>query len=344
MKKISIPILLILSTVLVNCGGLKTLQHSDVQELNLKGKVKTLKSQSYYAKDSAGYAVKTFKGTGYGDFSYQDVVINLNASGDILKKIELSRNGEEEERIENEYNESAKITVQQTYNDGDLASKTEYTYYENGKLKTKKEKKYAYTDAFYLTSYQYDNFKNPILITHKEINQKDTVIISNKKLTNQYNEKGIRTQTYIYWGEEEIKIKYDRKDNIILSETVKGFENQILPKHTYTYNDQNLLIKESNYYAGNEFAFANHFTYNKDGLLIEESSSTELNGKYKKKKEIRYNKLDQIIEQETFDDKGNLKETATLMYENDAKGNWIKRTVLINGKPNSIVERTITYY
>jgi hypothetical protein len=327
----------------ISCAVSKKNESTDLSELKLTGKIKQLKSESFYAKDSAGYAVKTFKGSGYSDFAYQDVIINFNTSGSILKKIELSEYGEEEKRIENEYNQDAKITVQTTYDDGNLASKTEYTYYEDGKLKTEREE-YAYTDAHYLRSYQYDDFGNPILIIRKEINEKDTLITSNKKLTHQYNEKGIRTETYIYWDEEETKIKYDAKGNVILSEIVKGYENAILPKHTYTYNDENLLIKESSYYAGNEFAFANHFTYNKDGLVIEEGFSTEMNAEPKKKKEIRFNQFNQIIEQKTFDDDGNSEESIRLVYENDAQGNWTKRTVFINNEPRNIVERTITYY
>lgn len=326
----------------ISCAGSKKFQSKDLSELNLMGKIKQLKSELFYAKDSSGYAVKTFRGIGYHEFAYPNVKIDFNASGNILKKIELTSRGEEEKRIENKYGEDGNIIIQKTYYDGNLVSETEYTYYEDGKLKIEREN-YAYSDDHYFTSYEYDDSGNPILIIRKEINEKDTVVTSNKKLVHQYTESGIRTETRIFQEDQETHIKYDENENIILVEVVKGYEDMILPKHTYKYNENGLLIKESSYYAGSEFAFANHYFYNKDGFIIEESFSTEINAELKKKKEIRYNQLNQIIEQKTFDD-GNLEETIRLAYENDAQGNWTKRSVFTNNEPSNIVVRKISYY
>ncbi|GGE38246.1 hypothetical protein [Psychroflexus planctonicus] len=343
MKKHVVSLLFFSFVFTMGCGSTQSIKTSDVANFNLKGSVKSIKSQSYYAKDSAGYVIKSSKGVGFGDFAYKDVAVKFNPEGSILNKATLGRNGQAESETRITYNQNAEIVTEASYNSGSLEKTREFSYATNGKLGIEKTT-YPNTNSFYLRTYKYNNKGNVIEEAYLEITDKDTLLINKSKSTHKYNKQGIKILSLTESDEEQRQLTYNEKGQLITDEVIKGFENMILPKHTYAYNEQGLLVKESDYYANNEFAFANHFTYNKDGMLIEKGSSTELNGEYKKEKEMRYNKLNQIIEQKSFDENGNVTETIRLVYENDEKGNWIKRTVFTDNEPSNIVERIITYY
>ncbi len=58
----------------------------------------------------------------------------------------------------------------------------------------------------------------------------------------------------------------------------------------------------------------------------------------------KYDEKGNKIVENSYNADGSLREKNTYKYEFDAMGNWIKQTLITDGKPKDLTERVIEYY
>lgn len=146
-----------------------------------------------------------------------------------------------------------------------------------------------------------------------------------------FNAKGIQDVTEIY--------KYDERGNVIVKSWVIG---NTPCKDSLVYDEKNNMIEQyaTNVVIPGKWKFT--YRYDEKGNCMEENWFTD-GVKFYIKYTFKY------------DDKGNRSEVVwtnakgksckwTFQYEFDSNGNWIKSTQFLNGKPNYILEREITYF
>lgn len=124
---------------------------------------------------------------------------------------------------------------------------------------------------------------------------------------------------YDFDGKEELQFifrcKFDKKGNEIESVHYDNLRNK---DYTETYK------------------------YNEKGLMIEEVSDF-LKGKVPPKKLFTYDNKMNILSIKHYSPKEILVKVESYKYKFDKTGNWIVKTHFINGKPDFIEEREISY-
>jgi hypothetical protein len=139
-------------------------------------------------------------------------------------------------------------------------------------------------------------------------------------------------------------IKVDAKGNRIEQADVRPNSNNPLfnLKHFFTYDEKGQLRERSSFKGSGTLAFKYIFNYDDQGNKIEWIQIAP-NGVVNGKVNYKYDDKNYMIEETVYGSKGELKSTFTYTYDYDKKGNWTRRTKMLDGKPVEIKERQITY-
>ncbi len=186
--------------------------------------------------------------------------------------------------------------------------------------------------------------------------------------TSEYTYKKYKTEIIEHWitpKNERYKtvLKYDKLKNLIQSEE---YENgKLSDKKYYSYDDSSRITSNVTYNFKKQKVETHTYTYKTSGdlkseKLINHIDSTEKTISYtfdSITKTILINTItEKLIELEKFDDQGLLLIRVTTIldnkdlmkfeyiYEFDSHKNWIKKTEVVNGIPNTLTERKIIYF
>lgn len=135
--------------------------------------------------------------------------------------------------------------------------------------------------------------------------------------------------------------KYDKYGRLI-DFTALGADGQIESRYTESWNKEGLMIERKQLGPNDNLVQTSKFEYN-DQNQIQIKKYFGRDGKLERKMEFYYNN-DFVVR--TVDE--NLIQMQTQIieqsYEFDNQGNWTKRIIKVDGRPNYITERMITYY
>lgn len=242
--------------------------------------------------------------------------------------------------------------------------KTTFDYDETGKNNTQIARRNPDNSQIDRKEMKYEK---GLLMEKISYNQVDNPI---DKVTYIYDDHGNLKGENLYLGTEYIQIKnsyeYNNKNQKIAERRYDKDENVIYTVN-YQYSGDKMTFREVKNKNG-EIEFSEKLNYDGDGNLLKkvsydgyEKSETEVSNTY----DAKGNKLTYSVTKDgqltmsvhyTYDDKNNLVETAIqdgagnpidnrkYEYTFDDKGNWIKKIVFINGKPQFIEKREISYY
>ncbi len=346
MKKIYISHTLLILLSLILFIGFSTNTYSqkkDIEEMNLEGKVKSIKKNTYEVINKNG---EIHKG---------DIVIEYESKQYFL----FDKKGNKIEEGSYKYETDGSINTY-TYKYDDKGNKIEKIFYNpDGNLNMK-------------YSYQYDTIGN--LIEESDYFQENRI---NNKYIYKYGDKGNLIETN-YSNPTGMKTKqtykYDDKENLIeeinstsfsISSGYKGHESKRIYKYdgkgnqieiTFFRNDTlsekiiskyddkgNMTEDKACDSFGKSFG-ENQYKYDDKGNKIEWSYKSSLYGGLKGKVTSHYDDKGNLIEEYRNQSFGLSKKNTTDKYEYDENNNWIKHIVYIKKKPRGIIEREIEYY
>lgn len=259
---------------------------TDLQELNLKGKIKSVRTISYDAVDSAGVIVKGEKAVNL-PFSYTFLL--FNGAGNLIRKDDYDSHGQIDSRWTYKYDGAGKLTEKNRYqSDGRLDLKWLYGYDHRNNLQ--RENSYRGDSSLY-AEWKY-NYNANGRLGQKELNFPGVPVLDTK------------------W--------------------------------TYQYNGNGYLAAENQYGPGDSLMSKEKYRYDKNGAVTEEIKYNA-EGKIITKRVYKYNdRGDRIAYTNTRPGQHILTEWV-YRYTYDQTGNWIRKIVLENGAPKTIVEREIGY-
>lgn len=216
----------------------------------------------------------------------------------------------------------------------------------------------------HIVSQPYFEFDQHGYITHhieygpkNEVISKETYVVVNPGKTrkaNKFNAKGELISTSQY--------EYNALNELVTTTEFDASGNKV-SELTYTYNDEKQMIKQVSIH----FPTDHHSLYTakyENGLLTEETMDgyvyMHIKNKFDAKGNITeslyYNAADSLeyTIYKKYDDKANMTEyrfengdvplTESYQYEYDKHGNWTRRIIFEEQKPQCIIERKITYY
>ena len=207
MKKIILAILSVL--YLVSYGQLE--KKNDLTEENLKGKVKSIKENTYEAVEKFG---KIEKGNVFYDGFSSPSTIIYNEKRDKIEQNNYNSDSRLDSKTTYKYDEKGNnIEKNNYYSDGRLSYKYTYKYDEKG---NNIEKNNYYSDGSlnYKTTYKYDEKGNMI-----EANFYNSDGSLSFKLTYKYDEKGNMIEATYYNSDGRLdskttyKYEYDKNNN-----------------------------------------------------------------------------------------------------------------------------------
>ena len=232
-----------------------------------------------------------------------------NKEGFVIK--EEYQNGHFESTSSYEYKNHLLISEKSVDKKNKMISHSEFSYYENGKIKSSKETRVkedsdnnsleVEKELFFFDS---DN-----KLIKREISRYETDA-SEKKIINEYKD----YSTY----------NYDNRNRIIKTETFTLPSNRCTYMHTNSYNELNQLTEDKTIYdfSNKDEIYSSKYRYDKDGKLIS-------NQRFKNGVQINLDEKNTV-----FSDK----------KEFDKIGNLIKKTVYENSKVMLTEEYKFEYY
>ena len=158
---------------------------------------------------------------------------------------------------------------------------------------------------------------------------------------------------------------YDANANLIEEVKVSKFRPRSV-RSTYTYNDKNLMVEQSNYeFDGklesktiykyrsdetfeevmkeNSHGVKDRHKYDENGLKVEHAYSRD--GNNWQVLEVReYNRQGDQIKRVSFTKEGDLLKDRSFEYKYDDKGNWIEKIKKYGDRISMTTKRTIEYY
>lgn len=241
------------------------------------------------------------------------------------------------------------------FQNNELLFKTMYTYTAQGKL-SKWVKKSVNDELIESREYRFKDGKvvaeirkNPGMQHEIRFIYNANVLQSEERWTNQrrkskttylYNDKNQKIKEVLIDANEKLmytaSFEYDN-DRLVL-EIYRNEQNEVIRKSTYAYNDEGHIIFQSKL-ENNIPEVIEQNIYNEQNQLVEQIVTE--NGTLIWQQNYTYDVKGKVIESLSFD--GIKRELIAYQYEMDNKGNWINRTMLIDGKPKQIVSRKITY-
>lgn len=315
MKKIYISqtLLILLSFLLFNGFSNETYaQKTDVEIIELEGKVKSVKQITYDVVNKNGEILKGQISKNTNSHLYH--VFNKNGFNTEVYNYDTS-NSENVFDTKNifEYNNENRLKMKCSSLDGGLFLEEIYRYDDRGNLMEMIENN-SLGKILRTIKYSYNEKGNEI---EKNISKPDGSLLF--KHVYKYDDKGNRIEWRYY--DSDLKLIY---------------------KWKYKYNDKGYFIYGKRIYYNGKSDLKSTYKRNSEGVMVvwkQYGNGTLINNE-KYKDDDRGN----LIEQKILDRFGFVKKIITYKYEYDKNNNWIKRILFINKKPIWITEKTIEYY
>jgi len=306
MKRINY-LLIVLLLYSCNSTPFKEYEENLIYLNNLKGNVKTIKSETFTAEEKFGEPIK-------GEITNPDFDLSeyLNVLTPPNSKVEFSENGKLmlievnnsylSYSLKHSYDKNwNRIEMSFKYNENETIHKfiNENNRIISGKTYNKEGEEIK-TSKF--------NYVNGNLSEIISIDTEGTIV---EKIKYIYENGTLAENTYGKTGDLVHYIKKDIYGRYI--ETL-FYENN---KYIYKYNDKNPFPIEILSYSG-----------------------TELTGKMA----ISFDENENILEASEFDEDSEIKTSYKFHYKYDKKGNWTERITYVNGVIECITIRSIVYY
>ncbi|WP_339697466.1 hypothetical protein [uncultured Roseivirga sp.] len=281
---------------------------TDLCKENLKGKVKSVHSLTYYAIESNGEVQKgrrtrTNLYEMYTENGYLKEVRSHRAEvGGALNFIRTLSYNDKSELIENiNYLPGGKIGY-----------KEDFKYNSKGQIV--ENNRITEADGYsYKKAYQYDQSGNLLEIVNTQ-----TKATLNTKTVYSYNENNLPIE----------EITFDYKGNVEFRTVMK-------------YNERNTLIEKWEYLRDGT---REHYKFNDKGLPVENYTYYEEGDIYDYKATYKYDANGNSIQYITYEYDGAIHEKSEYKYFYDDQSNWIKQIEYKDEKPYLIYERDIRYY
>ncbi|GGD32909.1 hypothetical protein [Flavobacterium orientale] len=355
--------LILISTLLFSCKKDKDEEviavtnepeFSDLSHYNLYGPVKSVEEKSFEIID--GRNSGSLKRETYSEY---DFVLEFNQKGQLIREKKFNSTGAlHEETI---YDGKNQIVDYIQYMNNAVFLTTKHTRDDKGNtiIITRRNPDGSQYDKIVQT------FIDSKLVQKRNFDANERLM---SKISFTYDEKGNLIKESYYKNTERITnyITYEYDDtNKKLSESYFDSQNNNVSNTKYEYLGD-LLVKVESYLPNGELQYSemkmyddnNNLTYNK---VIDNSI------KQVSEEKIGYDSQKNIVSHEFiqngttvqsitkgYDDSNRLVETATtsqngtskrtLFFETDDKGNWVKKTVLIDKMPVYEIQRVILYY
>lgn len=306
MKKVAIC-LISLVTFSCNSNSFREFEENLLFINNLKGNVKSLKSETFSAEEKFGEAIIG-----------ETIIPNDDLSDEILNLIqpnstyEFTIDGKLKNRIvkSNYFAHSISIAYDKKGNKIESQLKTD---------KTESITRYSYDKNLINSSKTYDN--NGELYRESYYHYEAGKLIEINSTDNEGNI--VQKIRYLYDNELMTELLYDKSGTLILyyKKDIYGrFVDFLL------YDDQKIVIK----YANNNSQPSEILTY----------SGNDLIGKTSITLDVKQN----IASIRAINEEGVTTTTYNYLYKYDGKGNWVERITYIDGVINYITIRTIEYF
>ena len=310
--------------------------------------------------------------------------VGLIEDGDYQKAYEiLYPLGDYEENLEIMKKFTHNYTLEITTDSKGERDEQTYDYYENGNLKYKSY--YSYDDSKYEYEYKYDSENR--LVKEKCVKTEVSGDVHTTTELYEYDENGRLKKVgngmffteYIYDengnflrrvnhnGEADCECIYDEKGNLIQEKTYFGFGDELHISYTYTYDENNNIIKIEGKNTGEENSSIREGVYDAKGNLVKVINYTkgsdckdiveieyDANGNiiktfnnirsnidtYTVRKMTHYHFLMEEIFGYTFDTWFITRPSSTTEYVYDKKGNEIKSVTTDKEGNKETIEKT----
>ncbi|UUC43968.1 hypothetical protein [Flavobacterium cerinum] len=221
--------------------------------------------------------------------------------------------GEQIEKTLNTFIKNQRVEVRRFDGKDNLTERTTYTFGSNDKVREEKGFQKE-TTVQYITTYTYDNNNNILTEQRLSPDYKRLYTINNK-----YTAKNLLLETETLNKDDKQEYSeirtYDAKGNMTSNRVYDGFiDSKSIEEFKYDTN--------------------NNMTERKE-IVNQEIITHQL---------LTYDNHNNVIVEKTIGRDGKLIVDRKTHFEYDKKGNWIKKTVSINGEAKFLVERTITYF
>ncbi len=313
----------------------KESKKNDVTEMNLIGKVKSVKEFSYDIKEVFGKAEK-------GERNFIDEFeMFFDEKGKLTKKVFLnSLNGEIKNTETFEYKDNLLIESNYYSTNDSLLSKTLYKYDLKKKLELE-EHYYGNGDLNYKWEYKYNKDNLDSLRLRYDYNNKvDYKIINVYEGTNKISEERYRDNDSII---QKLFFKYDKGFKV---EEKWIFADGSGSKFMFEYDDDIGNVKKVSRFDLKDSLYGiEEFEYDNDKNLTSQIYRFS-DGSLSSKQTMKYddNKKRNITEFIVFNSDDSPIQNQLFVYEYDNTGNWISKTIYFDGKAERIISRTIEYY
>ena len=322
----------------------------------LNGNVKSVTEKSYTY-------VNSIKGpSGRENQMLRDTDLQFDAKGN-LTNLKTYRT---ETSVAEEYIQQGKdkIIKRIQYVEDQPGIITEYLYDESGKNNTSITRRNA-------SNAQQDRiemkFRGNNMVEKTTYNNQNHPI---DIITYDYDEKGNVKGENWFVGIQTVKVrsgyKYDDKNRKI--EETRYTPEALISRTVYAYNDNDKLVSEETFGTDGKLEYSEKFGYDANNNMIsqvtyqpaENSRSEEIytydknnnmlsmtfskSGVVVNKVQYAYDVNNNLIASKGMDGTGKVRDSRTYKYEYDANNNWTKKIVTVNGQPQFIEQKTITYY
>lgn len=330
---------------------------TDWTSYGLLGDVKTISTKSW----SVNEKMEKVK-TQHQNMSKHDSDISFSDDGMLATEKLLVNNAPFEE---NTFKGKANKQQSLQYIGNTVGIKTDYAWDKTGKNNTSITRRNPDNTQIDRIEMKYQGNKLAEKTTYNPQN------IRTDKITYMYDSKGNLNLENIFLALETPQYKtlytYDNK-NRILSDTRYDKDSKMQYQTRYTYEGNNLIKKATTNEKG-EPEYVENFTYDKNGNVLThhifekfENSNTINSFKYdannnKTEWSVTKNNIPVVKAYFTYDKyknetsytaideaSGKALEKREYSFEYDTTGNWLKKTITVNGIPQYIEERKITYF
>jgi YD repeat-containing protein len=324
MKKTSKFIILLLSVFCIT--GCTVKQNNDIKKLNLRGKVKSVKTTSFEAVEKSGEItkgaeLKIYNYNERNETNYQYVL--FEQSGRITESLFNTMGARDEAEIRNiiKYNDK-----------GLIIENREYCVYGVSNEHTE-----------VVTTFTYD--KNNLLI---EVKNGDNNSVCYKYDKNGYKIEEKTIQKTIDENSKQIIDNYEFVMNFKNDESgCKIEEYSTSNKNTFKYNGKKELVEEQQFSILADGSLQLNticiYKYDKNGNITDKTYKNG-KGEISSWKTYKYNENEFVQEIISFDNFRETNNKEFFKYEYDNNKNWIKKIIYFNDKPQFIEEREIIYY
>lgn len=161
-----------------------------------------------------------------------------------------------------------------------------------------------------------------------------------------YDETGRRIEMQLFSSDNVLitKIIYTyTPDGFLSSDQSYDINGNADKKIEYHFDDKGYVTLETIYNSGNNLKKKLSHVYDLSGNQTE-TLIFKSNGELEKHEIRLFDKYGNVTEEKTYDPAGKLIRTMNYSYFFEDSGNWIKKISFLDGKPNLITRREISYY